>query len=139
MKDNIKFNPVSLVFMVFSLMFAFSFIISLIDIIGLYQYPNYIKTQDSKSLLTAIKDNKPNDFISILKDKNNIVEVSEEKRNLIFDIVMKIDQKQTSLLLDYVEDNYLTVNEYNKMKLIILEDLKDKKLNILEKSLIMSF
>lgn len=98
---------------------------------------NYINSLQSDKLKTAIKDYKPNDFISILKDKNDNIKINQEKINNLFEVVMKIAPDRAMLLLKYTKDNYLTVNEYNDIRDKILKDFKDKELNLLQKSLLM--
>lgn len=98
--------------------------------------PKYSKSDNAKKLTKAIAENNPNDYINVLKDKYDNMQFSNQKIKQIFEIVMKVTPENEGLLMSYLKDDYLTVNEYNKLKNKIIKDIEGKELNIKQRSLL---
>ena len=98
--------------------------------------PKYAKSDNAKRLTKAIAENNPSAYIDVLKDKYDNMQFSNQKIKQIFEIVMKVTPENEGLLMNYVKDDYLTVNEYNKLKSKIIKDIEGKELNIKQRSLL---
>lgn len=98
--------------------------------------PKYEKSDNAKKLTKAIAENNPSAYIDVLKDKYDNMQFSNQKIKQIFEIVMKVTPENEGLLMSYLKDDYLTVNEYNELKSKIIKDIEGKELNIKQRSLL---
>lgn len=97
----------------------------------------YENSENGVLMLKSIKENNPKKFENILRDNDKNFKVNTIKENNLIEIVLQIFPSEKETLTYYLNDNYLSVYEYNKIRENILKIATKENFNLESEQLAM--
>lgn len=94
----------------------------------LFKDPAFEGTKNAELLRAAIKDNKPNDYINILKPVNDNQQPRAKELIRLFETIELVFPEYKEYTKSKLDDNFLSVNEYNDIKNMIIKNIPKKEL-----------
>lgn len=94
----------------------------------LLKEPSFEGTKNAELLRVAIKDNKPNDYIKILTPFNDNQQPRTKELIRLFETIELVFPEYKEYTKNKLDDNFLSINEYNDIKNMIIKNIPKKEL-----------
>lgn len=91
--------------------------------------PLYSNTENARKLREAIKNKQPEVFVNILKDTESNTSSDVKKVIALLKIILEITPELKDKMILALSDEFLSVKEYNDIRVDILEIVTKSKLD----------